>query len=369
MRLLVPPARVLVRAPSWLGDFVACEPVLRALCERWTTDGCARMLTFAAPAPLLALLDGRFTGVLRVPVARGSDPDLDAWRGHDVALLLDGSWRSAWAAFRAGIPQRAAWASGGRAPLTTFAVSPALERGRVPLGLGVHGRDARRLPRPFAAACVELAGLLGLDVRDRVPRLEPDADALVRAAQRLRARGIDPDARFALVNAGGRNGSAKTADPDVLARVGRLSALPLVLVCGPGEESNARATLARLSGTSAVLLDDPVPHLPELLALLALASACITADSGPRHLAQALSKPVTVLYGPTDPRHSAEHAPNIRGLRAEIACGPCHREVCPLFGEAERACMRALAFADAGPERERSGYSRSQPASTPWRST
>src|SRR5690606_26998811 len=68
MRLLVPPARVLVRAPSWLGDLVAAEPVLRALHARWSAAGCADRITIAAPAPLLALLDGRFGGVRRSPV-------------------------------------------------------------------------------------------------------------------------------------------------------------------------------------------------------------------------------------------------------------------------------------------------------------
>ena len=115
MKLLVPPARVLVRAPSWLGDFVACEPVLRALHARWSAAGCADRLTIAAPAPFLELVAWKLRGAHLLAAARGANPDADSWRGHDVALLLDGSWRSAFAAWRAGIPERAAWASGGRA--------------------------------------------------------------------------------------------------------------------------------------------------------------------------------------------------------------------------------------------------------------
>ncbi|MCY2961626.1 MAG: glycosyltransferase family 9 protein [Planctomycetota bacterium] len=362
MRILVPPTRVLIRAPSWLGDFVACEPVLRALCARWTADRRADRLTIAAPAPFLALLDGRFEGVRRLPIARGAAPDTASWRAHDVALLLDGSWRSAWGALRAGIPERIGWSSGGRSVLLTSAVRPALERGAIPLGLGIHGRGGRRLPRPFAAACVELVALAGLDVRDRAPRLEPEAAALVRAEDRLRARGVDPRSPFVLVNAGARPGSAKAADPDLLARIARSSALPLVLACGPGEEANARATLARLSRSRAVLLDDPPPPLPDLLALLALSTGCITADSGPRHLAQALAKPTIVVCGPTDPRHTAEHGTDVSILRAEVECGPCHREVCPNSGERERLCMRSIdanairAFATgAGSRRSRGG--------------
>jgi heptosyltransferase-2 len=149
------------------------------------------------------------------------------------------------------------------------------------------------------------------------------------------------------VNAGARPGSAKAADPAALALFARRQGSRIVLACGPGEEANARATWSALADSRAVLLDDPPLDLAGLTALIALANALITADSGPRHLAQALGKPVTVLFGPTDPRHTSEHAANVRSVRAELDCSPCHREVCPLHGEAERACMRRLASVPA----------------------
>lgn len=342
MSLLAPPARVLVRAPSWLGDFVAAEPVLRALHARWRAAGAADRITIAAPAPFLELLAGKFQGVRHLPVARGASPDASAWRGHDVALLLDGSLRSAWAAFVAGIPQRIGWGSGLRAPLLTLAIRPALERGAVPLGLGVRGRRPRRLPRPFASACVELAALAGLEVRERAPRLRAHVDALTRAKQRLAARGVDADAPFVLVNAGARAGSAKGADPDLLGRALAGLDVPIAIACGPGEEENARRTAQALAGARAVLLDDPAPALDELLALVALAHVVVTPDSGPRHLAQAVPKRAVVLCGPTDPRHTADYRAPVTVLRAEVDCGPCHREACPRTGERERACMRSI---------------------------
>lgn len=342
MRLLVPPARVLVRLPSWLGDAIACEPVLRALHARWRSAGRADHVTCVAPALILELLESRFEGVRWLPAARGATPHARAWRGHDVALLLDGSWRSVWTAWRAGIPHRAGFASGGRTPLLTFALRPALERGGVALGLGVTGRAPRRLPRPFAAACAELVATLGLEVRERAPRLEPDEQALVAVRRRLERGGIAPGSAFALVNAGARPGSAKGADPSVLAALARRRGLPIVIACGPGEEENARATAAELRGTGALLLDDPPPRLPELVAWIASAAWFVTPDSGPRHMAQALRVPSLVLCGPTDPRHTAEHEDRIHVTRVEIPCSPCHREVCPLTGDAHRACMRTI---------------------------
>ena len=339
MRLLAPTRRVLVRAPSWLGDFIASEPVLRAFAARSAAEGAER-LTIAAPAPFLALLGPRYEHVRRIESARGIDPDPRSWRGHDVAVLLDGSTRSAWAAFRAGIPERIGWSGGVRGALLTFAARPALERGATPLGLGIPGRGRRRLPRPFGAACAELANLAGLHVAEHVPHLEPSRAALDRARVRLFEHDIDPNAAFLALNAGGRADSAKAADPAVLARLARTFAMPIVLLCGPGEEANGRATLAELHGARAVLLDDPPPDLTELLALVALSAACVTADSGPRHIARALGKPITVVFGPTDPRHTAEHVMTEHSVRTEIECGPCHRERCALQGDALRACMR-----------------------------
>jgi len=346
VRLLVPPARVLVRAPSWLGDFVAAEPVMRALHARWRAAGCADRLTIAAPAPFLELVAWKFKGARTLATPRGATPSASTWRGHDVALLLDGSLRSAWAAFAAGIPHRVGWASGLRGPLLTLAARPALERGAVPLGLGVPGRWPRRLPRPFASACVELAALAGLDVRERAPRLLAHVDARTRMRERLARHGVDAQAPFVLVNAGARPGSAKGADPE---RIGRALAgldVPIVLACGPGEEANARATAAALAGARVVLLDDPAPALGELLALIASARVVVTPDSGPRHLAQAFPKRAVVLCGPTDPRHTAEYHAPVVVLRAEVECGPCHREACPLTGERERLCMRSIDAAE-----------------------
>src|SRR6185503_18737003 len=62
-------ARVLVRLPAWLGDFVMSEPIVRAL-EAWLEDG---TLTLCARAEHLALFEGRFPRARRMPVERGRE--------------------------------------------------------------------------------------------------------------------------------------------------------------------------------------------------------------------------------------------------------------------------------------------------------
>lgn len=341
---LLPSDALLLRLPSWLGDFVLAEPVVRAVAHAVESRR-LRSATLVAPTRLLELYEGRFEALARLPSDRGRASL--SWRGHSLALLLDGSWRSALRAARAGIGVRLGPARGLRAPLLSHAVRGARERGATPLGLGRSGRWPRTLPRPFGSVAVELANWLGLEVRARRPMLVPTAAGESAARARLVALGLGPAEPFVLVNAGARTGSAKGIPAELLApRVAELcrAGPRVLLVCAPGEEAAARATWEQARAQVAepalapLLLDAPAPGLAELVALLARARLLVTADSGPRHLAVALGVPVMVAFGPTDPRHTADHLAHTHSLRTEVPCGPCHRERCPHAGPARHAC-------------------------------
>lgn len=320
--------RLLVRMPRWVGDAVLAEPTLRALHAELGAD-----LTLAGSPPLLGLLAPGLPRARRLEVGRR--PEARSWRGHDAALLLDGSFASALAALRAGIPRRVGWSSGGRGPLLTEGLEPPRERGRTPLGLGRAGRWPRRLPRPFGASCVELAGRLGVAVGPRRPRLLVPEGA--REAVRARRGEVGP---YLVLQAGARPGSAKGHPPErwraVLRRLRERGLdAPIFVLGGPGEESVCRAAA---EGTDARVVADPVADLPELAAWCAEARLVLGCDGGPRHVAAAVGAPRVTLLGPTDPRHTTETRLDETLLRVEVPCGPCHRERCPLPGERHLAC-------------------------------
>ncbi len=339
-RALALDRRVLVRLPAWLGDCVMAEPLVRALLS---TKSAVTLVGSARIAEGLGWSNAR--NVLFVALERGESPHAFDWRGHDVALLLDGSWRGAWAAVRAGIPERIGFATGSRSSLLTLALTPALERGGVPLGIGRAGGGLRRLPRPFTSACIELAALAGLEVRDRAPRIDPSLAVIERVAARFARSGVSELERCVLVHAGGRANSSKAVPPAtwiaILRQVRERSRVPIVLACARGEELPARAVAAGVPGS--VLLDDPPLGIAETAAAHRFAAVALAADGGSAHLAKAASSvPLIVIHGPTDPRHVADHRPGVFTARVEVECGPCHDEHCRIATDARDQCMRRL---------------------------
>jgi heptosyltransferase-2 len=326
-------ARVVVRLPNWLGDFVMSEPLVRALDGHLTRGA----LTLLGPPRFFELCEGRFPrAVRRAPESAAS------WRGHDVALLCTGSFRSAWSAWRARIPRRLGFARDGRGWLLTDALEPAREGGATPLGLGTRGATPRFLPRPLERSLAELLGGLGVLARDSRPRLEVQGNWLATARARRARLALDVRRPYVLANVGARAGSAKGVPPElwraVLGELARHLDLPILLVAGP--EEGVPAALAGLP--SARIVAEPPADLPELAALCAEAALVLTNDAGPRHVARAVGAPVVAVAGPTDPRHTAgERGPETL-VRNVVPCGPCHRELCPLVGPEQHVCMTAL---------------------------
>ncbi len=337
---------VLVRMPAWVGDFVLAEPALRGVLDYLEPGTPVSVL---GPERLLELLDPR-PGLHRVAWPSPRPSELSAWRGHRTALLFTGSFRSAWSAFRAGIPERVGWSRDARGWLLTWSLGAPLERGRRPAGLGQVGRGRRYLPRPFGASCVELVASVGVPVGEPRPRITPSPQAREVVGELLGAAGLEPAAGYFVVNVGSRPGSAKGMQAglwkEILDALGRAGHGPFVVVGGPGEEDVAQA-LGSSGCTADLRFLGTTLGLGQLAALAQGARAFLTTDSGPRHVANAVGARVLTWYGPTDPRHTAEHLELTAGLRRPVACGPCHLERCPLPGEAKHACFGRIPVGEA----------------------
>ena len=90
--------------------------------------------------------------------------------------------------------------------------------------------------------------------------------------------------------------------------------------------------------------------LTVLKGILALSRGAVGNDSGPLHMAQAVGKPVVVLFGPGD--HISYRPYRGRLVRAGLACSPCQSFVndCP-----DNQCMKAISVNQAEEALEQEG--------------
>ena len=120
--------RLVIRAPNWLGDAVMALPAMGGLRAAF---GGAHIAVAAIPsiAPLFdEETSARQDSVIVLADARAEIAALTAG-GFDTIVLLPNSFRSAWSARRASIPERWGYSAGFRRWLLTRAVSR--PRGRV----------------------------------------------------------------------------------------------------------------------------------------------------------------------------------------------------------------------------------------------
>lgn len=82
--------------------------------------------------------------------------------------------------------------------------------------------------------------------------------------------------------------------------------------------------------------------LGEAFALIDTATCVLTNDTGPMHMAFALSRPSVCLVGPADPVHYGLEMPWIVTLYARVPCSPCIYEVDEPPCHGDNVCMQRL---------------------------
>jgi len=308
--------RVVVRVPNWLGDVVLSLPALRDV-RRAFPDAKLTVLARRVVAPLYEAVPGVDVLLESKGVAR----DAAALRGHyDLAVVFPNSFGTAFAAWRAGVPERWGYAADGRAPLLTRAPRiPEATRGRSQVY--------------YYRAMLEAVGL----------STEGPADAGLECPfgwLELGASRLVGDGPFVGINPGAAFGTAKRWLPERYAAVAdvlaRKTGGQVVVLGSASERPVGEAIAAAMRAPVTVLCGET--SLPELLGILARLDLLLTNDSGPMHLASALGTRVVAVYGSTDWRETAPAAGGARLLRESVECAPCMLRDCPI----DHRCMRRV---------------------------
>jgi ADP-heptose:LPS heptosyltransferase len=119
--------------------------------------------------------------------------------------------------------------------------------------------------------------------------------------------------------------------------------LPSVLTGGPEDRPIADEVKAGAQGKVIDLVGRTT--IMELIGVLSGASAVVTCDTGPMHLAAALGKEVVALFGPADPGRTGPY--HGRVIRRDLPCSPCGRKNCE-----KPLCMEAILPEDVMAELE-----------------
>jgi len=317
----------LVIQTSFLGDTVLTTPLLAQLANRGPVD----VVTTPASAALLANHPAVRT---IIPYdKRGSERGI---RGvlrlarrlrrehYDLALLAQGSWRSAALAFLARIPERVGFdTSAGQLLYTT----------RVPYRDDLH----------HAARLLMLARPNGREpsAEEMRPSLAPGEAERSMVDSLLARHGVTVRERLIGLAPGSVWGTKRWPYYPQLAQL--LAPHARVVVLGSSNDS----PLADAITTAEPSAIDTTGQLP-LLAAAELVGRCgvvVTNDSAPLHLASAMGTPTVAIFGPTVPDFGfGPLAPRASVVGEDtLPCRPCDRhgpQHCPL---GHHRCMRDLA--------------------------
>ena len=329
------PMTIGILLPNWLGDLVMATPTLRAIRRRFEN---ARIVGIMRPY-LAEVLKG--TGWLDEqwhfdPRAKQRELRRLALAQRirrerfDLAVLMTNSLSTALVAWLGGAKQRVGYNRYGRGPFLTRKIEPL--------------RDGWRVAgQPVVDYYLKMAEVLGCPPES--PRLElTTTEANERSAEEVwRSLGLRTDCRVIAMNSGGAYGGAKLWPAEHFGRLARRVVEELdhdvLVMCGPKERDVARH-IVRLADSNRVfsMADQPL-GLGTAKACIGRSRLMVSTDSGPRHVAAALGKPIVTLFGPMLPIWSENPTQRAVNLHLDLECIGCHKRVCPL---GHHRCMRDL---------------------------
>jgi heptosyltransferase-2 len=310
--------KILVVAPSWVGDALLSQPLLTRLKQQAPQS----RIDILAPGWALPIFRRmpEVSETLESPFAHGELALGKRWRiarslranRYDRAFVLPNSFKSALVPMFAGIPERIGFIGELRQWLFT---------------------DARRLDERALPLIVERFAWLA-DAADAVlTRPVPRPQLRVTGAERAQLRqrlGLAAAGRVACFCPGAEYGPAKRWPAQYFGELAqRLGAEGhAVWLVGSAKERDVGDTVMG-SYAAAVNLCGRTT-LDEAVVLLSCADLVVSNDSGLMHVAAALDRPMIALYGSSSPSFTPPLSDRAHVVKHEVPCSPCFQRVCPL---------------------------------------
>ena len=322
--------RILIVAPSWVGDTILSEPLVALLRDPYE-DPIVDVLVPPWCAPVYARMRG-IRKIIESPFPHGRMDVAGRKRfahelrgeGYTHSFILPNSWKSALVPYFARIPKRVGYRGEGRYFLLTDARR--LDRKAMP-----------RLVDRFAALAVPRGGLVPMPPS---PTLVPDT---ANRAAAMRALRLKTDRPVVILCPGAEFGPAKRWPPNQFSELAAMflrDGLQVWIVGSPNDRMAADAVLNSLGDNMHKVRDLTArTDLGTAIDILSSASLVVANDSGLMHAAAAVGVPVVALFGSSSPAYTPPLSPLAQVARIDIECSPCFKRECPL---GHFKCMREL---------------------------
>jgi heptosyltransferase-2 len=311
--------KILVVAPSWIGDMVLAQPLLKllharhaglaidVLAPRWTLPLLGRM-----PEVRNAIESPFAHGDLRLGDRRRLGREL-AREGYDQAIVLPNTFKSALTPFFGGIPVR----TGYTGELRHWLLNDARKL------------DEKRFPQ-LAQRYAVLALPRAAPLPSPLPSLALRVDETARRAV-LQRLGLDRSRAVAALCPGAEFGPAKRWPARYFAELahGLAARGCAVWLIGSQADRQTGIEIERAAGGICRNLCGET-SLTEAIDLLASCSLVVSNDSGLMHIAAALGRPIVALYGSSSPAYTPPLSADARILKLDLPCSPCFQRECPL---------------------------------------
>jgi heptosyltransferase-2 len=311
--------KILVVAPSWVGDTMLVQPMLVRLKQRH--PDCR--IDVLAPPWTEALLRQmpEVHEVIPNPFPHGALRLRERVRlgrqlrtaQYDQAIVLPNSFKSALPLRIANIPLRTGFVGEMRQLLLN---------------------DARRLDRKQLPLMVERFAQLAEAAGEPVQRPLPAPRLQVGAEQRQRVLatlGLALDKPVAVFCPGAEYGPAKRWPIPYFAELAqRLEQRGyMVWLVGSPKDKEIGDKIVALGNQHCRNLCGQT-DLADAIALLSCAELVVSNDSGLMHLAAALDRPMLALYGSSSPQFTPPLSDKAQVIKLDMPCSPCFKRVCPL---------------------------------------
>lgn len=324
--------KVLIVAPSWVGDMMMAQSLLISLklqnpsiiidvlAPSWT-----QALTSRMPEVNQAIISpfkhGNFDLLARMKLGKKLKQNQ-----YDEAYVLPNSFKSALVPFFANIPKRIGWCGEARFGLLT----------------NIRFLDKKAYPlmvQRFSALAYAAKSSLGKVIRRPKISVLPQQVEATLAQFGMNKQALSTQ-KIMAVCPGAEFGPSKRWPEGHFAKLiqGLSKAGWTIWLFGSEKDKLISDQIITNSGIKCIDFTGKT-SLDQAIDLLSVVKSVVTNDSGLMHIACALGKSVVAIYGSTSTGFTPPLGEKLEIVQLNLPCSPCFKRVCPL---GHHQCMQDI---------------------------